>query len=1475
MLCVAAVCSAFLLLPAAASAITVSGTAMKDELGNTWQGCNGTTANIRVIVGTTSAGTTTCNTMTGTFSLSGVTIPAIGSRVLVYFDGATAKGALYTTAASTGADITGLTPTQDRVWIRSEQAAPTLDDSLVFGYDQADDPDIPVAEVNSGVTWLELDTGMELHIDGGITFDMGGDYTSVGSMHVESAATFVPGDWGAVSMSNNGTLGCTLGPGTARPFCLEAGATVPPNNSHISYDGQTGTYVIEPGTWHTLSTYGYRGSLGIIGYAAGQTLTIEADIGLHSSVTSDPWATDVNAYYIYLDGYTRDPNNDVVSPAWTGRSAFTITVNGGFDGGGNVDLPAADVDVAGKQGRIDFGPREGIEELNDWEFKSVLLHNSGYDRSPWGVGATGTTAAVNSPTGTPLDTPIAIGQDWCGVYAAYQLGQNSGDWGIVRYDEFGVVDTTFDDGDAAPADNILVFNSGGVDVPWALNVDQCNVTVVGSSAGNWMLRQYASDGTLNWSRTWDGGGTDEARSIAWSQGNLFVAGSGGATLGWRVREYDTTGTFVQMQSFNNGGVQAEARAICNGDPWGGRLYVIGRVGVAGSRDWAVKALFGDGSGWDTFNGVAAGSAWTWNPGGTEDDATACSASSDFLFVGGTTGTGANDDIRVRAFWNDGTPLSSWAGGTGIRSINNAGDDELWSILADRWADNITVAGRNGASGQATLWRYDADGDLDTSWGTSGSIAWADQAATALFMNDASELLVGTRLASNGGDGAIRRYDYAGDLTTAYAPGTLRVLMRNGPDGKGKLTVNDDFQVGASTDAAGAATLADLESYDTRVQSRNTLTVKLNSGKLRASSSQPLSSRNDLSIYGTFWPNTGDVRIENQSHRAELKVSPGTQFNNLSIVSGEKMVAFDEVDPIKVKGTFYVRGTSCAAPIQLKSVVGGNPWDLDLTGGGSVDVQWAEILDSNALSAVTATNSRNLGGNTNWTIAGCGGSAFFAPNGMQVDGQFHPVSSNPAPLLSWFNRVGASTDRVDAEVYSSSPANQVALWRLDGTGADSAGTWTLTPNAGVTWPAGRFNQGASATSVSPGLDGGDLDMLGDYTIDGWVKTTLPGAYDDPDIIYKGNGTGSLINSRIGFQKSTNQLQAEMTVNGGTDGATVVIDATPVLDGAWHHVASTYSNGRLSLYVDGELERSAWPQNSTSFTPDNVAAGVVLGYQLGGDLDDWRILNEAATPAEIRGFYRTGRRHFDLLWDADPGNSAGVAYTSCGNWGSFSAPPCGNNARSNITYGGPASDLRLDGARYWVRARTRSTGLQWSNWSDYDFWDVDQSMTAAVTSGATVALGGGGAQLPGADAVGTATFQVTTTNVHGYSAYVAGPSDAWAMSDGLAGANHQIPGFGTAGATPGSWAAGAPGFGVSVVSATAGKDTSRWGTGIDTSNLALLKWSWGSATSPLLLHARSAYDPAAQQVGIAVRANAPPATDPGQYTTTLVFTAVPNV
>lgn len=1451
-----------LAMPTLAGAVTVSGTAMKDEVGNPWQGCDGS-ANLAIAVDGVHRGTTACAGDTGTFAFTGITIPAAGSVVTVWFDGAPVRGALVTTAASTTADITGLTPTQDRLWLRTEQGAVTRSTNALLGWTSANDPDVPVTRSWSDVV---LPTGVELHVDSPLTLTASGT-TDATSIHVEAGAAF-DGSAGQTTIRGVGALACDQGPGLARPLCVEGTF---PGAGRVVYMRQQRPFVIEPLHYGSLVVAGDAEGVGTIGYASGQHLRVDQSLEVQSSLRSDPWAANVTAAGIYLNGWA-DHGAGPTNPSWTGTRPFTITYRWGFEGGGSVDLPGTTV-VANIEGpKSFFGPTGGSQRSPDWSLRSVTFRNTGYWR--WAYGTSGMTGMVGTAA---ADRTIDVtGQSWSWGYQVVQLGENGGDWGLMRYNFDGVVDADWDDGDLNSTnddgDALLSFNSSGTvaDVPWAAVVDPStgSLLVAGSSGGNWMLRRYDTHGRLDTTFNGTGvisldlGGADEIRGLVLRNGTIAVAGTGGSTPAWHVRTYNSTGAQTAALSWSNGTAGAHVRGLCYQE-WGG-LYVVGRIGAAGARDWAAKRIDTAWAAWTSFGPAAASAAWTWNAGGTEDEATTCTAdTADHLFIAGTAGSGTDDDVRIRQFWTDGWPKGEWGdGGSGIVSFGTAGDDDVHEIVNDDWADSLTVVGRDPVSGgRAFIRRYDPDGDLDTTWAGGGILTWdqaagTDERATSIFWDGGQYLRVGLQAGSNGGDATMRRYDFNGDLMDSWAAGNARVHLRNSYSGRSRVTVEESVRVGQASDAG--TIMLDLESHDTRLTTGG-IEVASN-GRLRASSTNPLVSLGDVFLDGAFWANRGEFRLESQS-RAQLRTTPTTRFRNLTVEGAGKPVTIAPANPLRVDGTFRVRGATCADPVTLGSASEPTAWTLDLSGGGTADVQFADIRSSTASPSATATNSRSLGANTGWTISGCTGTAMPPPEAMHVEGQFHAQAvGTPTPVLSWINRNGATVDRGDVEVYSSPLTRQAALWRFDGNGADSAGPWSLTPATTASYSAGRFGQAGDSPATFDGWNGGDLDLPGEFTVDGWVKSTLPIADAASHVAYKGDAGRTAVNYRLGFDSAANRFEAMMTLGGQQVRAAV--DAARVADGTWHHVAMVHREGRVMLYLDGEMVRNA---DGNSTAPDQGAWNVSVGRRIRGAVDDVRIATVAYPPADIRGLYRTGRRHADLVWDFDPSNSTGTVL----------AATTANGSRANVTYGGETGSLRLSGARYWARARLRTQGTTtWSAWSDFDWWATDQSITTAVVTSPAVSLGaGGGTLLPGQDALGTVTFEVTTTNFHGYTSWIEGPSDGWALSDGLPGANHEIAGRGS---SPAPWAAGTSGFaGVSVLSATGGKDTARWGSGTSATDMASLNWAWGSPSTRLQLTSRSDYFPTAQQVQLAVRANASPAQDPGRYSTTLVFTALANV
>ena len=79
---------------------------------------------------------------------------------------------------------------------------------------------------------------------------------------------------------------------------------------------------------------------------------------------------------------------------------------------------------------------------------------------------------------------------------------------------------------------------------------------------------------------------------------------------------------------------------------------------------------------------------------------------------------------------------------------------------------------------------------------------------------------------------------------------------------------------------------------------------------------------------------------------------------------------------------------------------------------------------------------------------------------------------------------------------------------------------------------------------------------------------------------------------------------------------------------------------------------------------------------------------------------------------------------------------------------------------------------------------------------------------------------------------------------------------------------------VLSATGGKDTTRWGVGATATSFATLKYAGLDNGVATLLNATSGYDPAPQSIVTTYRANASPTQQPGAYSTTISYSVVAN-
>jgi uncharacterized repeat protein (TIGR01451 family) len=137
--------------------------------------------------------------------------------------------------------------------------------------------------------------------------------------------------------------------------------------------------------------------------------------------------------------------------------------------------------------------------------------------------------------------------------------------------------------------------------------------------------------------------------------------------------------------------------------------------------------------------------------------------------------------------------------------------------------------------------------------------------------------------------------------------------------------------------------------------------------------------------GTFTHNSGTVTFDGSS--AQTVTAGGSAFNTLVVTNSSDYVTFNDavscanftaqtpsskmkfkesVD-FTVTGTLTLNGQAAGTEIELISALDGTDWNLNLNGNPGT-ASYVKVKNSNATNgAVTASNSIDLGSNTNWTF----------------------------------------------------------------------------------------------------------------------------------------------------------------------------------------------------------------------------------------------------------------------------------------------------------------------------------------------------------------------------------------------------------------------------------------------------------------------------------------------------------------------------
>jgi len=210
-----------------------------------------------------------------------------------------------------------------------------------------------------------------------------------------------------------------------------------------------------------------------------------------------------------------------------------------------------------------------------------------------------------------------------------------------------------------------------------------------------------------------------------------------------------------------------------------------------------------------------------------------------------------------------------------------------------------------------------------------------------------------------------------------------------------------------------------------------------------------------------------------------------------------------------------------------------------------------------------------------------------------------------------------------------PSNLVGWWTLDeGAGTTSAdivgdndGDWNGTPVVNIAeYVENSLNFGDGDSVIIP--DDNSLEPENQLTVDAWVRADdSPGQWKV--IVAKGIEAG--VSASYALYTDTNGgLTFYVTNVTGSVNKSPNVLPNNIWDNEWHHVAGTYDNAEVKLYVDGVLIGTNPATGNILYglpTTDDLGIGArpdnALSFE--GDIDEVEIFDRALEQTEIQAIH----------------------------------------------------------------------------------------------------------------------------------------------------------------------------------------------------------------------------------------------------------------
>lgn len=294
-------------------------------------------------------------------------------------------------------------------------------------------------------------------------------------------------------------------------------------------------------------------------------------------------------------------------------------------------------------------------------------------------------------------------------------------WAFSRYLPSGILDPSF--GTAGKATFAL---SAGDDRCNALARDSNGKLVaVGSANGDFGVLRLNDDGSLDTTfgsgtgkLTTDFGGNESATALVLQSNGKIVAVGGANGSKIVLARYNTDGTLDTTGFGTSGKVATQFTSQDNAAAVAlqadGKIVVAGAGNTGSNWIWSLVRYNTDGSTDTTFGTAGRVSSFA-----SISMASAVTVLSDGKLVAGGYMTGSNGyDFAVARYLSDGTPDSTFGTAGKTTTSLSTGHDSGYGMAVQ--ADGrIVLAGSAAASAQLGIVRYTASGILDPSFGTSG------------------------------------------------------------------------------------------------------------------------------------------------------------------------------------------------------------------------------------------------------------------------------------------------------------------------------------------------------------------------------------------------------------------------------------------------------------------------------------------------------------------------------------------------------------------------------------------------------------------------------------------------------------------------------------------------------------------------------------------------------------------------------------